>query len=469
MSENPANRVTRETVLRSGIFLAARHGLDAPLALVGESLMARWIGPSAYGLWIGASRAAFYVCSVSSLSLGHYLLRKQSDPTSEDYNQVFSLLLASGLTTCFLSLIVAARFAPRLGIKGLAPVVMAFLLATPLTVTNAVPRASLERAMKYREVSAVEAAGKCTFYLVGCGLAFLGWGVTAAVLGFWIQQIVLAFLLYLAAGCRPRLVRDRARIRQMVGWGLRYSAANWVMQARSLVNPLVVGKICGIEAVGYIGLAERVVSALCFFGAAAWRLSMVVLARMNADRKRIARAVSEGMELQVLSRAPLAVAGAVVFPYLVVPLFGERWRPVSEIYPFIAAAALFHGLFILHESALLAVGDNRDVAAFHSVHVIVFAAAVIVMAGRVGWLGYGWAEFAVVPVYAMLHYYMIERVGAVDYRFAGCLTSAAVMALFWKQTGWITMGGLVVLSIWPFARRAAFGHLMHLRAALRES
>src|SRR5690242_17524318 len=293
MSEPQGVAVTRATVMRSGLYLAARHGLDAPLALIGESVMARWIGPGAYGLWIGASRLAFYVASVSSLSLSHYLLRKQTEPERDEYDQVFSMLLAAGIVCGAASVALADCLAPLLGIKGLTGVVVAFLLATPLTITNAVPRAWLERNMRYREVSAVETASKCIFYLAGAILAFRGWGVAAPVLGFWIQQLSLAVLLYLSAGYRPRLMVRLPLIREMAGWGLRYSAANWIMQARGLVNPLVVGKLCGIEAVGYIGFAERVVSALCFLGAAAWRLSMVVLARINPDRSRMARAVSE--------------------------------------------------------------------------------------------------------------------------------------------------------------------------------
>jgi O-antigen/teichoic acid export membrane protein len=469
MSEQEQVVLTRASVLRSGMFLALRHGIDAPLGLVGESLMARWIGPSAYGLWIGASRCTFYIASVSSLSLGQYLLRKRSEPDRVDYDQAFSLLLFTGLTACVLSAALAARFAPMLGIGGVAPVAIAFLLAVPVTIISAVPRALLERAMRHREVAAVEAGAKCIFYVVACGLSFLGWGIAAVVLGFWLQQIVLAMLLYTVAAYRPRLVRNAAVAREMVGWGLKYSAANWIMQARSLVNPLIVGEMYGVAVVGYVGLAERMVSALCFFGAAAWRLSMVVLAKMNSDRKRIARAVSEGMELQVLSRAPLLIAGSIALAYLLVPLFGPRWRPVVDIYPFIAAAALFHGLFILHESALFAVGDTRAVAAFHAVHVVVFALAVLLLTRRMGWLGYGWAEFAVAPAYAMLHRSMITRIGSVDYHFSGALVCAAAMALFWRQLGLIAMAGLALVAIWPLARRATFDHLMHLCAAMREA
>jgi PST family polysaccharide transporter len=451
------------------MFLALRHGIDAPLGLLGESLIARWIGPSAYGLWIGASRCTFYVASVSSLSLGHYLLRKQGEPERVHYDQAFSLLLLTGLAACLLSAALATRLAPVLGIGKVAPVAIAFLLAVPVTITSAVPRALLERAMRHREVAAVEAGAKCVFYIVGCGLSFLGWGIVAIALGFWIQQVVLALLLYAVAAYRPRLVRNRGIAREMAGWGLRYSAANWIMQARSLVNPLIVGGTYGIAAVGYVGLAERMVSALCFFGAAAWRLSMVVLAKMNSDRKRIARAVSEGMELQVLSRAPFLIAGSIALAYLLVPLFGPRWRPVGDIYPFIAAAALLHGLFILHESALFAVGDTRAVALFHAVHVVVFALAALMLTRRMGWLGYGWAEFAVAPAYAMLHHSMTTHIGKVDYHFSGALVCAAGMALFWRQLGLGAMAGLALLAIWPLARRSALGHLMHLRAAMREA
>jgi PST family polysaccharide transporter len=61
---------------------------------------------------------------------------------------------------------------------------------------------------------------------------------------------------------RPRLCWKPSLIREMLAYGLSLSFAGWLWQLRSLVNPVIVGRFAGAEAVGFVALAIRLVEML---------------------------------------------------------------------------------------------------------------------------------------------------------------------------------------------------------------
>jgi PST family polysaccharide transporter len=229
----------------------------------------------------------------------------------------------------------------------------------------------------------------------------------------------------------------------MVGYGLGYSVSEWAWQLRVLVNPLVVGRYAGAEAVGYVALALRLVEQLSHVVlAASWRLSVAVFARLQGDRARLIRAVTEGMSLQVMAVGPLLAGFGLVAPWIIPLLFGSQWLPVLEVYPFIAISYLSMVVFILPSSTLHVLQRNWEVAVFNLVHVGFFAGAALLLVPQLGFGGYGWAEVAALPSYILLAVWSRIRIGRLSYTRAGIWFTAWAIPLFNWQIGpwaWISV------------------------------
>jgi PST family polysaccharide transporter len=295
----------------------------------------------------------------------------------------------------------------------------------------------------------IELVGQLVCYLVAFPLAFQGAGVWALIAGWWTQQIQTLGLLYWTTGYRPRFQWDLSLVKQMLGYSLGFSASFWVWQLRTLVNPLVVGRYAGAEAVGYVALAIRMIEILSFVKLATWRISIATLARLQGDRTRLLKAITEGMGLQILALGPLLVIVSWVGPWLLPLVFGPRWLPVIAVYPFIALSYLSNVVFNLHSSALYVLQRNWEVTAFHIVHMVLFAGAAFLLVPRLGLVGYGWAEVVTLASYVVIHFYLVRNIGNPDYRLAGLWWAAFGAALFTSQLGWWTVLGLVVVALWP--------------------
>jgi PST family polysaccharide transporter len=402
------------------------------------------------------------------MGIGVYLVRREGEEHEEMYHQAFILLLSLSILGMSLALLGLPLLESWVRLTGFGPVALVLFLGLPMLVMAEVPLARLGRALEYKSVALIEVAGLSVYYAVALPLAFTGFGVAAPLAGWWVQQILTVTLLYYSAHYYPRFHWDFALVKEMISYGFGFSATTWIWQLRELVNPLVVGRFLGAEAVGYVALAIRFTKGLTFVKEAVWRISLAVLGRVQQDKSRLVRAVTEGMNLQIVASGPPLVAFALIAPWIILPLFGSAWQPVLLIYPFIALSFLTNAVFNLHSSALYTLGRSLGVGVFHLVHIVLFGGAALLLVPRLGLVGYGWAEVAALGSYAVIHSFFAREIGTLVYGMAIIRWAAFALALFVNQLGWWATLGLVIISLWPRTWRELGGYLAALRGSKGE-
>jgi O-antigen/teichoic acid export membrane protein len=406
----------RTQVIRGGTYLAIRQGFGMMLSIGGVLLITRVIGPDQYGIYTAANDLFLYIQTIAQLGIALYLIRGAPDEENLNaYHQASTLSLLLGIAAALIGVALLPLMQTWVRLEGFSPIALALFLELPLSLLTKVPLAKLERELNYKQVAMFELANQMVYVLVSAFFAFRGAGAWSLVIGWWVQETQALLLFHWGAKLRPRWHWDLALIKKMLGYGVGFSAAQWIYQLRNLVNPLVVGRFGGAEAVGYVSLVIRLVETLSFVKNATWRISIAALAKIQSDRPRLRTAVSEGMGLQILALGPVLVAAAWTLPFVIPLLFGDRWLPAIQVYPFIAFAYLTNATFNLHSSVLLVLQRNWQVALYHLVHVAAFAALAIVLVPRLGMVGYGWAEMAGFIGYAVLHGYLVRAVGIPSY------------------------------------------------------
>jgi O-antigen/teichoic acid export membrane protein len=392
----------RQRVLRGGRYIILRQGLGLAIGAGGVLLLTRLIGPAEYGLYAGALAIVTFVADVARLGVEVHLVRREQEPDRSVYSQAFTLLLLGGVVVAGLSVLVQPLL--RLWFQDerfIAPL-QALLLAVPLVLISHPAFAALERELDFRKVAFLELVGQLIFYTAAIALALIAESAWAPVVGFWLWQTWLVVGSFWAARLRPKLVWSPVLVREMLRYGVSYSAANWIWSARLLVNPLIVGRYLGPESVAYVSLATRLVEVASFVRTATWRLSIAALAKVQGDVDRIRRAIDEGTMLQILGVAPFLCAGSIG-TLLLPDLLGGSWYPVIGIFPFLALGALANAAFSMHSSALYVLKRNRQVALFHVTSVGLLAGGAVILVPMIGLIGYGLAEVAAMAAYFVIH------------------------------------------------------------------
>ena len=396
----------RQQVLKGGAYLVVRQALGIAIGLVGVLLLTRLIGPANYGVYAGSMAFMLYLLSVSITGVDVYILRRDEEPEKVLYDQAFTWLVATSVAFAALSVGGLEIYEAMFGDARFVLPLEVLLLVLPVNVLHYPAFTLLERALNYQAIAVLELSGQMLFYSVSVGLAAIGWGVWAPIVGYWVWQVWLVAAASERARLRPRFVWSRPLLREMLRYGFGYSASQWVWQLRDLVNPVVVGRLLGAEAVGYIALAVRLVDALAFVKHATWRLSIAAFAKVQRDYDRFRPIVEEAMALQVLVLGPILVGATVAAMWGFTAVFGEQWSLALDIFPFLALGALLNAVFNMFSSVLYVAGRNRDVLVFHAAHVALFATANLVLVPWLGLIGFGIAEIVAFLAYAISHWYV---------------------------------------------------------------
>lgn len=384
-------------------FIAARYGASSLIQAGNVLVLTWWIGPRAYGAFVTAVGITTFLSSITRAGLDTHLVRCEEVPNREDYDTAFTLILLISMFLCLLGWLALPLLSLWLHDRSFAIPYLVLLATIPLVGLAGPPLAKLERALEFRDVAQIEFGGQLCAFIVGAILAWRGFGVWAPVVGYVAWQAFVLVAARIVSGFVPRLNFNLSRARQMMSFGLGFSASVRVWQLRNLVNPLIVGRFLGAEAVAFVALGVRAVEALGFVRTAVGRVEIAALSRLREDPERGREMMQKGARWQIFALGPAFCLLALLGPRFLPTLMGARWSSALLVFPFIAAAALTNSIFLLEASALFVEGRQWAVTRIYFWHVAVFVSGTAVLVPRFGMVGYGWSELgACVPCF-LLH------------------------------------------------------------------
>ena len=433
---------------RGVAFIAARYGASSLVQVGNVLVLTWWIGPRAYGAFVTAVGITTFLSSITRMGLDTHLVRCEEAPTREDYDTAFTLILSISLLLCLLGGLALPLLNLWLHDRSFAVPYLVLLATIPLIGLAGPPLAKLERALAFRDVAQIEFGGQLSAFLVSAILAWRGFGVWAPVAGHVMWQMFVLVGAQRISGFIPRISFRLSRTREMINFGLGFSASVRIWQLRNLVNPLIVGRLLGTEAVAFVALAVRAVEALAFVRTAVGRVAIAALSRMREDPERCREMMQKGARWQLFALGPAFCLLALLGPPFLPQLMGARWASVLLVFPFLAAAALTNSIFVLEASALFVEGRQWVVTHAYLWHIVIFVFGTFTLLPKLGIVGYGWAELAACVPYAILHHELrrslrISLTGIVPWLAA--FVAALLSTVFASSLRWMLWLPLVVV------------------------
>lgn len=442
----------RDQIIRGGTTLIFRQGAGTVLSAISLLLVTRIIGPGNYGVFAAALGIENLIYNIAQLGIGVYLIRSEND-LKENFDQAFSLLVILATIGLLISIAVLPLLDLWLTMEGFKEAAVVLFFGIPLRLLTLVPLSSLEKSLAYGKVASIELSGQVMYILVATTLALLKLGALAPVIGWISQNTVVCVLSFVRCGYKPNFIWRADIIRSILNYSLGYSLSTWIWQLRTLVNPLVVGRFVGAEGVGIVALSIRLVEVLSFAKNATYRLSLSALSKIQNDKKLLLKAIEEGIQIQVLLVGPFLLGMAVIGPFFLQRILGERWNSVTQIFPFVALSYTVNSIFNLYSSALYVLRHNWTVALFHLIHIFLFFGASFMFVPYFGVYGYGWAEVVGFIAYFNLHWYFVRQIGKPKIGLGILLGMSFGVSYFWAQLGLIAVLPLFLVFMLPMTRQ----------------
>jgi O-antigen/teichoic acid export membrane protein len=425
----------RRQIFGGGRTVVLRLAASAVLKLVGVLIVSRILGPAGYGAYIAAYSLYMFVLSIGLSGIVIYLTQREGGVDSRQIGAATTFLVAGSSAIVLLVEASAGPLGAYAKIPGFPEVLRIIIIALPLQAFSMPAQALVERRLDLKGVAIIELSTLAGYYACALPLALAGVGPASLGYALVFQYLLTAPIAYARARVWPTFAWDARFLVEMARFAAGFSAANFVLQLRGLVNPFIVGPVLGAASVGIIGLTVGILEMLTLARTMFWRITIAALAHFRNDTERLRRIIGEGMEIQLLAIGVLLLGFGWVGGVIVPLAFGARWLPIFSVYPFLALSYLTLTMFNMHTVALTLLNRNWLLAAFQGLNALALAVFAWFAVRAFGVVGYGYAEVGTLPTYWALHYFLARRRIAPSYHPAALWWLAAAIGLFWRELG----------------------------------
>lgn len=278
----------------------------------------------------------------------------------QHYNTTFLIYLLSALIYTLLVWLFAGVFAQFFKHAELKPALERLTIIFILYAFNAIPRIRLQREMRFKRFSLIQISGVSVNSVVTLSLALTGHGFWSFVYGIIAEQLVLTILFNVLAWTPVRLSFDKKAFHELWGYGVSVLGTRLVGYLNTNIPSFLIGKLLGLDALGYYNIAYQLVEF------PVQRISKNVLRVMFPAFSRLQGNLAEYRQLyrQVVFYlgtvlTPMFIGLAMVAPYLVPVLYGEKWIPVIVPLQLLALAGFSRSVWTTISVIFLSKGQPR--------------------------------------------------------------------------------------------------------------
>ena len=333
--------------LSERVLAAARWSYLGVAALVlstfiAQIVLARLLGPVPFGMFGICMLTVGMAAIFSEMGLGSALIQKRT-LTEADIRVAFTRVVAASAGLALLLALVAPLLAQFFGDSALIWPLRGIALSIVIASFSVVPLSLLKRRLEMRTVHIARVASYITgFVLVGIGLALAGAGVWSLVGAMVAQCLTEAVLVYRAAPytLRPLLVAEDRALQGFAGRVMLTNLSNW---ASENVDNLLVGKLLGVQALGYYSVSYNLVrTPTNHLVGTLQQVLFSASARMQDDAAALGRAYLLTLNAVLLVSLPTFIAAGVLSETLVVALYGQKWLAAAPVILPLALAMPVH-------------------------------------------------------------------------------------------------------------------------------
>jgi O-antigen/teichoic acid export membrane protein len=320
----------RALVVKSMAWYGATRLWGQIVSWVVTVLLARLLVPHDYGLFAMVLSVLSILELLQEFGLGTALIQRQ-DLTRQQVNAVFWVVAAASVLLAGATFVASDLIGRTYGEPELAWPLRLLCLSFVLNSMGVVPSSLLTKAINLRQRSLAEAFGTTASALVVLVLAFLGYGVTALVIGYLARAVLMNLLLSCFAGWLPGIDVDLDGLWRLLTFGVRIAGTHLVGAATTATVIFILAKLLSATAVGLYAMAQSLSDAPSRLSTAIInQVSLPLFSKIQDDRVLLAAAFLKISRYLALVAVPAQIGLALVAPDLVPVLLSSQWEPLTR-------------------------------------------------------------------------------------------------------------------------------------------
>jgi len=326
----------------AAIALVIRQVVVMGLSVGSSVAVSRWLGPEVVGrfailIFVTQGILGYF----GDLGLKAALIRKRGDLEPTELASAQKVILGISITFAVVigALLPVALRLVKLGPENYLPAAV-FLMLLVVRNQRMVPLALLERAMRFKVVSAVEAAESLIYTVLLATLAFLHKGIWCYVIAMGCRDLFGSLAFNLIA--RPPFRRfSWASIRPHVGFSLLYQGGSLLNMLTLAFPPIMIARFLGKNSVGYVSWASTLSLYPLVICNAMARIYLPAFSSAAADPALLRTRVEKSLRINASLAWPACAVLASLSTPIIANIFTAKWFPAQPLlYAYSVSAAL---------------------------------------------------------------------------------------------------------------------------------
>ena len=303
-------------------------------------LLMRLLGPEAFGLIAMVTVFTGFIRVFSDFGFASALIQSQ-EVTEAHRSGVFWFTVLVGLALTLFAFAISPLVAAFYDVPLLRPVTAAIGLSFVLSAPASVPRALLQKALRFKQIASAEVATTTLSSGAAIALALKGAGVWSLVVQSVLGAAAGSVFIFLVSDWRPRWKLDFRGLTDLLRYGAGLTGFNAVNYWSRSADNLLVGKFLGATSLGFYARAySLMLLPLAEVIGVLRPVLFPALAEIQHDRERVRRAYLRANRLITFITFPMMFGLLAVADPFVTGLLGPDWAGVIPLIQILAMAGL---------------------------------------------------------------------------------------------------------------------------------
>ncbi|GGO17235.1 hypothetical protein GCM10010116_34860 [Microbispora rosea subsp. aerata] len=402
-------------------------------------VLARVLGPTAFGTYAVALVALLAMLSVNELGVSLAIVRWPDDPRTIAPT-VTTLSVCFSVVLCGAFMLAAPLFAEAMGNPAATGPVRVLALSVVTNGVVATSAATMQRHFMQGRKMIADQVDNWVGALVSLTLALLGWGAMSLAVGRVCGSLAGGALLIRFAPGTPRFGFDPAVARRLIGFGVPLAGASLLTFAVGYADQIVVGHVLGPTALGFYVLAVNLSGwPVALFSQPVRAVAPAAFARLQRDRAALHRSFVAVAALLVGLTLPVCLLLGGAAPAVVRFVYGDEWEPAAVALAGLAVLAGLRIFFELVYDYLVVLERSRAVLAVQALWLVVLVPVMWLLVRADGLRGAAVALVAVAALVVLPGY--LRQLGR-----TGVRVGVLARGVWTGVLGALAVGGLAVLA-----------------------
>jgi O-antigen/teichoic acid export membrane protein len=408
------------------------------LGFATQIVLARLLAPADFGLLAIGLLAINTMGIFRDLGFGATLIYKKDDSDHTAANTAFILLPLVASTLFLIAYFSASYIAIFFDNTAVEPIVQILALTFVISSFGTVPSMLLEKELEFKKKVLPETVPIIGYACVTIWLAINGYGVWSLVYGQIVSALLTAGLIWLVSDWRPTFKFDRKIARDLFGYGKHIMGASIVLFLITNIDDAIVGRVLGIEALGFYTLAYTISNLPATqITHLVGRVMFPLYSKLQDNRNALGNAYLKTLKYVSMLSIPAAFGIFVIAPDFVSVLLGEKWMPAVPALQVLCLYGLFRSIAATTGSVFQAIGKPEILFKTGLLQLVLMMILMLPLITRFGIVGMSLAIVIPLFVITTIQLYVIHTLLKINKNdifkmFCLPLLGSFVMAFFFK-------------------------------------